>query len=448
MTTVTPNRIEFPYGIADFEAKFDTGGPFKQLFKSVKEAAEGQGLERAFVTGVSPVALNDVTSGFNTAEDVTHEPDLAALCGFHESEIRQVLERIAAQRELPAADVDRHLEIMRVWYNGYRFTDRGGEPVYNPTNVLYFLKRLARTGEPPRDLHDPNLRSDRGKIAFIARTSVGSGLVEELTEGDGTVGVSKLKTEFSLEDLADRIQDDPGTVASFLYYLGILTHARAAPGRLRVPNLVVRKLFLDHLLEIYVPDHQESYELRMLATAFFADGDLTRLLAFFEHRLLPVLSNRDRGAAPAKPWHSGGGVNAVFSPLDPPKGTQVIKALFLAILFDDERYLIFPELEAERGYADLCLLVRPELRTPEAIDLLFEFKLVRRKELGKSGQELRDMSEAELRGLPAVANAFDTAREQLTRYQQALETRYGDVLALRSYAIVAVDLERVLGEEI
>ncbi len=424
-----------------YRALVETGGPFKQLFKSVKEAGEGQGLERAFVTGVSPVALNDITSGFNNAKDLTHRSALATLCGFRQAEIRDVLDRIADGRGLAAQQVEEYLEMLRVWYNGYRFASGGdadhGELVYNPTHVLYFLDYLNEEGTPPPDLHDQNLRSDRGKIAFIARTSVGSGLVEELTEGNGTVEISQLKTTFSLEDLVERIRKDPDSVASFLYYLGILTHTRDDPKRLRIPNLVVRKLFLDHLLEIYLPDYQESFELRKLAMAFAADGDLSRLLSFFEHRLLPVLSNRDRGAAPRKPWHSGGGVNEM-----------VVKALFLSILFDDQRYLIFSELEAKRGYADLCLLVRPELRTPVAIDLLFEFKLVRRKELGKSGKKLRDMDESELRKLPAVESAFSAARRQLAQYREALETRFGDILALRSYAVVAVDLERMIGEEV
>ncbi len=425
-----------------YRALVETGGPFKQLFKSVKEAAEGRGLERVFVTGVSPVALNDVTSGFNNAKDLTHRSVLANLCGFRETEIRDVLERVAAIQGLSPSQVAEYLEMLRVWYNGYRFvpgssSDEQSELVYNPTNVLYFLDYLVEEGHPPPDPHDQNLRGDRGEIAFIAQTSVGSGIVEELTEGDGTVEIAELKAAFSLEDLVERIRKDPDTVASFLYYLGILTHTRSGPRRLRIPNLVVRRLFLDHLLEIYLPDYRESSEARKLANAFFVDGDLSRLLSFFESRLLPVLSNRDRGAAPKEPWHSGGGVNEM-----------VIKALFLSILFDDQRYLIFSELETERGYADLCLLVRSELRTPRTIDLLFEFKLVRRKQLCKSGRELRETDEVALRGLPAVENAFSEARGQLTRYRKSLEARFGDALALRCYAVVAVDLERMLGEEV
>jgi hypothetical protein len=106
------------------------------------------------------------------------------------------------------------------------------------------------------------------------------------------------------------------------------------------------------------------------------------------------------------------------------------------------------EMEVERSYADLCLLVRPEMRRYGFFDFLFELKLVRRKELGRSGQELPQMDEAELRRLPPVAEAFHQAREQARHYRAALLRQRGEGLALRSYVVVAVDLERVLGEEI
>jgi hypothetical protein len=113
---------------------------------------------------------------------------------------------------------------------------------------------------------------------------------------------------FSLADLT-RIGKDRGAVASFLYYLGLLTRTRDVPQKLRIPNLVVRKLFLERLLEIFLPDPEENYRARELAMSFFKSGELAPLLAFFEESLLPVLSNRDRGAPPKKPGQSGSGMN-------------------------------------------------------------------------------------------------------------------------------------------
>ncbi len=427
-----------------YRALFGKDGPYKQLFKSVKNALEGQGMERVFVTGVSPVALNDLTSGFNNAKNVSQQPRLAALCGFRETELRDLLELVARERHLSPTVMEDALETMRTWYNGYRFTHGPpGRPtgdedllVYNPTNVLYFLEHLYEWGTPPEKLHDENLRTDRGKLVFLARTAAGSGVIEELTEGtEGTVDISRLEASFSLDELTARMRKDPDVVASLLYYMGLLT-LTDLPFRLRIPNLVVRKLFLDRLLEIFLPDAGDSSGARKIAMSFFRDGRLEPLLAFFEEKLLPVLSNRDRGAPPRGPGQSGSGVNEM-----------VVKSLFLSILFADDYYRTFSEPELEKTYADLCLLVRPEMRRYGFYDLLFEFKLVRRKELGKAGRELSTMDETTLYQQPSVARAFSEAQQQIEHYRRAL-VKQEDGLNLRCYVVVAVGLERILGEEI
>ncbi len=418
-----------------YRALFEKDGPYKEVFKSVKSAAEGKGLDFVFVTGVSPVALNDLTSGFNTADDISHHPAFASLCGFREAEMRRALQQIAEQRRL-AASPEELLAVMRTWYNGYRFTTDAADLIYNPTNALYFLKHLAEFGTPPETLHDQNLRTDRGKLTFLARTSAGSGVIEQLTEGDGTVKIRRLETGFSLDDLLTRIGKDDQFVASFLYYMGLLTRTRDVPPRLRIPNLVVHKLFLDRLLEIFLPQPDEIRAAQRAADDFFEDGDLRHLLDFSEHSLLPVLSNRDRGTPPQRPGLSGSGVNEM-----------VVKALFLSILFDDARYLIFSELELRQGYADLCLLVRPEMRRHGFFDVLFEFKLVRRAKLGKQGKDLRAMDDKALLKLTPVANAFKAARAQVLDYRDALAKKVGEAQP-RCYVVVAVGLERVLGEEV
>ena len=205
---------------------------------------------------------------------------------------------------------------------------------------------------------------------------------------------------------------------------------------MRIPNLVVRKLFLGRLLEIFLPDPGDDYRARELAMAFFEDGDLCPLLTFFEDNLLPVLSNRDRGAPPKKPAQSGSGMKET-----------AVKALFLSILFDDRRYAVFSELELDKHYANLCLVVRPEMRRYGFSDLLFEFKLVRRAELGQSGDEIRGMDEAGLRRLAPVRSALQEARTQVLSYRDALVKKFGEAQP-RCYAVVEVGLERILGEEV
>ena len=419
-----------------YKALLEADGPYKELMKLVKDSTEGLGLERVFLTGVSPVALNDLTSGFNTATNVSLEEELASLCGFREREVRDVLGLIAEDRGLSGDTVEETVEVLRTWYNGYRFSEDADVLVYNPTNVLYFLHHLQRRGKPPRQLHDSNLRTDQAKLAFLARSAAGKGVIEKLTEETGEVGIPLLLDNFALGELTTQLSEDRDAVASFLYYMGLLT-LTDVPGRLRIPNLVVKKLLLDRLLEVYLPNLAESSEARRVAMRFFGDGVLAPLLAFFEEKLLPVLSNRGQGAPPKEPGQAGGGVNEM-----------VLKALFLSILFDDQRFVMHSELEVDKGYVDLCLLVRPENRYPNAFDILFELKLVRRKTLGKKGQELRDMDEATLRELPPVKKAFAQARGQVRDYRDGLVQKRGESFSPRGYAVVAVGLERLLGEEV
>lgn len=408
-------------------------GPFKQLFKAVKAAA-GRGLERIFITGVSPVALNDISSGFNIARDIYREPELATLCGFTDPEVRSILQRIADERGLSAAEADEALETMRIWYNGYRFSESPAEAVYNPTNALYFLDHLARRGTPPPELHDRNLALDQGKLAFLGGTRAGAGVLRDLVQGDGTLEVTDLETHFSMEDLVHRLEVDRRFMASFLYYLGLLTRVGEPPHFvLGIPNLVVRKLFLDRHLDLYLANEEVSVAQEVVLD-FYNRGELEPLLAFVERKLLPALSSRDH------PHHVPG--------RGQPASELVVKSLFLSLLWNDRRYVAVSELEVGRGHADLCLLRRPHLLGTDAFDILFELKYVAPKEIGKTGRELLEADDTALRELAQVRAAFDAARVQLRDYRHGLAERFGDALNLRCYAVVAVGLERLLGEEL
>jgi hypothetical protein len=154
-------------------------GPFKQLMKWVKAASEGLGLERMFLTGVTPVVLSDVTSGLNIAKNVSLESEVNALAGFTEAEIEGLLEEVVAARraaekptELP---VDEALDVLRTWYNGYRFSPDAEDLVYNPTLTLYFLDHFLRKGKYPRQMLDANLAADEGKRRARRRWSTWSG---------------------------------------------------------------------------------------------------------------------------------------------------------------------------------------------------------------------------------------------------------------------------------
>jgi len=128
-------------------------GIYKTVFKNIKAAAAGQGLERVFITGVSPVVMADMSSGYNVATDIYQRPVFNTLCGFTETEMAAILMQLAQEGVIAPTEVAEMHALMRTFYNGYCFSARAAEAVYNPTLVLYFLDALQREGRPPDEGH-------------------------------------------------------------------------------------------------------------------------------------------------------------------------------------------------------------------------------------------------------------------------------------------------------
>jgi hypothetical protein len=125
-----------------------------------------------------------------------------------------------------------------------------------------------------------------------------------------------------------------------------------------------------------------------------------------------------------------------------------VKMAFTTLLFNDVNYAIYSEPELSRGYADLCLLLRPDARPYQLVDLLFEFKYVALDALKLSGEQVRQVETDKLRQLPAVEAAFAAARAQIERYARALRERVGAQLRLKAYSVVSIGFERLLGHEV
>jgi hypothetical protein len=243
---------------ADPDAYHDlvhTDGPFKYLFKWVKSATAGQGLDRLFITGVSPVVMSDVTSGLNIARSVYQHPRLAALCGFTDADVDGLLERVAAERDDGAFDPREAKTMMRQWYDGYRFAPEA-EKIYNPTLALHFLLHLQESGEYPRQMLDSNLATDEGKLEHLGRMASGQEAVIRLIRNAEPLEISHLEERFTLRAMLERSAQDATFLGSYLYYFGMLTHVGETPRRtllLAPPNLVVQALYVDQIRRFLLP---------------------------------------------------------------------------------------------------------------------------------------------------------------------------------------------------
>ena len=411
-------------------------GPFKRLMKQVKAATEGRGVERLFLTGVTPLVLSDLTSGLNIAENVSLVPALNDLCGFTEEQVRGLLERIAAERGGDLS-VDGAQDMLRTWYNGYRFAAGAGAQIYNPTLALYFLKHLQREGVYPRQMLDTNLAADENKLRFLGRDTGAGDVVAELVQTGEPLEVEQVEQRFTLSEMLDKARRDTTALGSFLFYFGMLTIVEETPWRwlrLAPPNLVVRKLYVEQVLHQLLAGDSGVPDLAMPAQRLMLDGDVEPLLDLVEDKLFPRFSARDRR------W---------FNEL-------AVKTAFLALLFQDVNYRLFSEpaidgaapLGKGHGFADLVLLLRPDARATPLFDLLLEFKLVKPEELGDDAARLDVVGRDALADLPPVAAALEDAAAQARRYRAGLLARYGEGLRLRSFAVVAIGFVRLVAREV
>ncbi|MGB0389509.1 MAG: AAA family ATPase, partial [Ardenticatenaceae bacterium] len=249
-------------------------GLLKTVFNAVKSATSGFGLDRTFITGVSPVVMSDITSGYNIAENIYLKPQFNDLCGFLEEEIATTVDQLVAECGL-AKGAAETLETMRTFYDGYSFSLLSQQLVYNPTMALYFFKEFQQICQAPVEMLDDNLSMDHTKLTYISRRSNGEQLIQKALQEKHPVTIKRLATRFGVAKIL-ATQQEASFLASLLYYFGILTlggRNRQAKLILKIPNLVVRRLYVEHLAEALLPpSEREASEL--VADIFCSTGDM------------------------------------------------------------------------------------------------------------------------------------------------------------------------------
>ncbi|MGB3919097.1 MAG: AAA family ATPase [Thiothrix litoralis] len=420
--------VSDPHNSRRYQALLEGEGILKSLFKIIKASASEGKLTRVFITGVSPVVMSDMTSGYNVAKNIYLNPRFNALCGLTqaelESSVTQVLED--CQQTEGYATI---LETLRLFYNGYRFcTDIKQPCVYNPTLVFYFLQHYQEFCSAPEQLLDSNLSMDANKIRYIADLPGGQSLIAHILDEQQALGVTSLEDRFGVESLRD-IPRDQRFMGSLLYYFGVLTiTGRSAIGELELnaPNLVIRGLYLEELKRKLLPNTQDSDTMQAAAKAFYQYADLQPLVEFIETRYFAALDNRDYR------WSN----------------ELTVKTAFLTLLFNDTYYIMDSESALKRRYCDLVMIVRPNMRQYALLDFILEFKYLTLKELQLTAEQVRTHSREVTQQLPAVQAALANATQQLQEYRTILVNKYQEPQRLRCIAVVALGFERLVWEEV
>ncbi|MCP4105396.1 MAG: AAA family ATPase, partial [Desulfobacteraceae bacterium] len=401
--------------------------PLKTLFKAVKSSTKESLFDRIFITGVSPVVMSDITTGYNIGENIYLRPGFNDLCGFTEKEIENAVEKIAGECGFEKQDAENALSLMRTYYNGYKFAPDADQSVYNPTMTIYFMKEFDESCKYPREMLDENLATDDAKLRYVSRVSGGKELIAGLVK-DGSVTVSGLANRFGIQRMLTDRSRDKKFLASFLYYFGILTaEGETATGKLAlgIPNLAINGLYIERIQEMLLPEPTDRDRGISAAEQLYERGDMEPLCGFLEQKYFRVFRNRDYIWA----------------------NELTVKTAFLTLLYNDILYIMDSEKEAGRRYTDLTMIIRPDMRRFRIYDILIEFKYVKLKDAGLTGEQAGKLPEEKLKDIPLMRSEMEEAKTQARDYGDILKRKYND-LRLKKYAVVSIGFERLLWEEV
>ena len=378
------NAVLNEHGEKVYWALTHAKGFYREIFKVFKGM-----FTRIFMTGVSPVTLDDLTSGFNIGWHISTKPAFNQMLGFSTEDVREMFEYFkSAGKVRPDCDVESVIAEMKPWYDNYCFSEdalRTQSRVFNCDMVLYYLRNYMETGESPRQMIDPNTKTDYNKMKKLLQLDKldgnRKGVIYEIAE-QGEI-ISNLETTFPAETLTN-----PKMFVSLLFYYGMLTIKGTRGSRLilGIPNNNVRKQYYEYLLEQY--EEKASLDTNQLEDYFYDmayDGKWHDALQFLADSYAKVSSVRD-------------GIEA----------ERNIQGFFMAYLNLNAYYMTTPELELNHGYCDFFLL--PDLTHYASKHCyILELKLIPKKEKGMS----QETYEA------AIQQQWDAAEVQIKHYAEA-----------------------------
>lgn len=345
----------------------------------------GASLKKIFITGVSPVTLDDVTSGFNIARNITTDARFNSIVGFTENEVIEML-RYYKNEGLIHEPIETLLNVMREWYNNYCFSKHDTRTkMYNSDMVLYFLSTYMANGMMPDVLIDTNIKIDYAKLRHLIildkKVNGNFSMIKKIAE-EGEIRAT-IEPSFPAEKLASR-----EIFVSLLYYFGILTIDRVEQDStiLHVPNLAIRTVLFSYLAEGY--REAEIFSLEQLR--------------------LEEMAHKMAYAGEWKPFFNyfAGKIYEQTSVRDYIEGEKTVQMFHLVYLNLANYFVVHSEAEMGKGFVDLWLQPNFIVRPGMLHCYLVELKYVKREQEA----EVKNPESALVQQLNAAAS------EQLRRY--------------------------------
>ena len=370
-----------PDCLNDYRSETHGTGYLRSFFDAVK-AGTKTAIKRVFVTGVSPVTMDDLTSGFNIGTNYSLSPEFNELVGFTEADVRAMLDYYATTCEFHHT-TDQLIEIMKPWYDNYCFAKQsyGRTTMYNSNMVLYFVDNYIRNGgEVPDNMLEENIRVDYNKLRMLIRKDKefahDASIIQTIVQQGYTTG--ELKTGFPAEQL-----NHPDNFISLLYYFGMLTIDGMKEGnvKLSIPNQVVREQLYGYLLSTYQENGLSvpSMELRRQYQAMAFRGVWQDFFQYIADSIRTYSSQRDKQ-----------------------KGEYYVHGFTLAMTAQNPFYRPVSELDNQEGYADIFLLPLLEIYEDMQHSYIVELKYA------KSGDSAERVEELRQKGIAQANRYADT----------------------------------------
>ena len=343
-------------------------GYLRAFFNRVK-AGTYSSIKRCFITGVSPVTMDDLTSGFNIGTNYSLTPKFNAMMGFTEDEVREMLTYYSTKAPFHHT-VDELIELMKPWYDNYCFAQECYDQptLYNSNMVLYFVKNyIDNNGKAPRNMIESNIRIDYEKLRMLIRKDKefahDASIIQTLVSQGYITG--ELKDGFPAANIVDS-----DNFVSLLYYFGMLTVSGTYKGKTKliIPNQVVREQLYTYLLNTYNEADLSfsNHEKDELSSALAYDGAWQSYFNYIADCLKRYASQRDKQ-----------------------KGESFVHGFTLAMTAQNRFYRPISEADTQSGYVDIFLSPMLEIYPDMSHSYIIELKYARYKDPESRVEELR-----------------------------------------------------------
>ena len=387
--------------VESFRSLTSKGGILKTFYSNLKDRTFDI-IERIFITGVTSISLDSMTSGFSIASNLTTSPKFAALFSFTHEELQKIIPQLINLKK-SVITKDEILCQLKEWYNGYRFSPNSDSTVYNASNCIYYLSTLAAENKIPDIMIDPAFAQDQIKIRNILNLGDTDFVYEIINKALRNKPIAFDCIEPQTINLNKKDRLDNVGVLSAMYYLGFLTYAKGQGNALIIPNRSVRIQFFEYYANSILGTKEWKYTPIIYQNAYkaMANGDPKPFLQTITERL-----SKKSGLRSALTFKENN-----------------LQTLIAGSFFTDA-FIVDLEYEV-RGTAKgaIDVLIRPATKDAGQYSYILELKYLPQK---KASTE-------------AIKNALQNAMFQASRYANGDNIR--DIPNLKCVAAIFVGLE-------